>query len=171
MEPIVMAMRALTGLAKRKLSDQHAHAYGAETLSQNKSIRQPWHELTIESQAALMASAREEVGIPHAEYRAALEEAIQNAHTAKALVDASAIGDELSAPTVDQSLDEFGSLPKPLFPCKHCAEEWTWPADGLHWSKSERGWICPICREERDLDKGRCLADVLASSAARSAKL
>lgn len=36
-------------------------------------------------------------------------------------------------------------IPDALYPCAHCAAEYSWPACDLHWSYLERAWICPQC--------------------------
>lgn len=36
-------------------------------------------------------------------------------------------------------------IPNPLFPCKHCYHECSWPADDLHWSDVAKGWVCREC--------------------------
>lgn len=65
-------VRALVTLAKRHLADANATA---EVQAGNWPAGQEWHELGHTSQHAFMHSAREEAGIPHAEYRALIEAA------------------------------------------------------------------------------------------------
>jgi hypothetical protein len=36
-------------------------------------------------------------------------------------------------------------LPKALYSCKYCAEEYSWPADDLNWSSVVSGWVCNNC--------------------------
>lgn len=78
---------------------------------------------------------------------------------------------------IDDSPDNSGSagyvrhIPKPLYPCMHCAEEYSWPAEDLSWSKREMGWVCDLCWDDRDVnwdgddcideDKGISLAEEL----------
>ncbi len=65
-------VRALVTLAKRHLADANATP---EVQSGEWPAGQEWHELGHTSQHAFMRSAREEAGIPHAEYRALIEAA------------------------------------------------------------------------------------------------
>ena len=57
-------------------------------------------------------------------------------------------------------------IPKPLYPCLHCADYHTWPASDLNWSEVETGWVCHECWDERDFEEkaGACLADELEKS-------
>ena len=57
-------------------------------------------------------------------------------------------------------------IPKPLYPCLHCAEDYSWPASDLNWSEVETGWVCHECWDERDFEEkvGVCLADELEKS-------
>ncbi len=45
-------------------------------------------------------------------------------------------------------------LPKPLYPCLHCADIYSWPATDLWWSEAEKGWVCDNCWDDRDIDEG-----------------
>jgi hypothetical protein len=37
-------------------------------------------------------------------------------------------------------------VPCPTYPCKFCFEEYSWPAQDLHWHEQEKGWVCNECR-------------------------
>lgn len=65
-------VRALVTLAKRILAEANATP---EVQSGGWPAGQEWHELGHTSQHAFMRRAREEAGIPHAEYRALIEAA------------------------------------------------------------------------------------------------
>ena len=44
-------------------------------------------------------------------------------------------------------------LPKPLYSCQECAEDYSWPAEDLAWydlddhPDYESGWYCPNCSD------------------------
>ena len=48
---------------------------------------------------------------------------------------------------------EAKPIPEPLYPCLHCAEDYSWPAADLFWSEQEQGWVCDNCWDERDIDE------------------
>ena len=52
-------------------------------------------------------------------------------------------------------------IPKPVYPCKYCANEYSWPATDLFWSNQDQDWVCDDCWDDRDIEeeKGVCLAD------------
>ena len=35
--------------------------------------------------------------------------------------------------------------PEPLYPCKFCSDEYSWPASDLAWSKRYQDWVCGEC--------------------------
>lgn len=39
-------------------------------------------------------------------------------------------------------------LPAPAYPCAICYEEYSWPADELHWSDRLQNWYCDNCWDE-----------------------
>lgn len=41
-------------------------------------------------------------------------------------------------------------LPRALYSCKYCAEDYSWPADDLNWSSVVNGWVCNHCWETDD---------------------
>lgn len=41
-------------------------------------------------------------------------------------------------------------LPRALYSCKYCAEDYSWPADDLNWSSLVNGWVCNHCWEGDD---------------------
>ena len=41
-------------------------------------------------------------------------------------------------------------LPDPVYPCLHCYEDYSWPAEDLHWSSDEQGWVCRNCWDDTD---------------------
>lgn len=41
-------------------------------------------------------------------------------------------------------------IPEPLYPCVHCAEDYSWPATDLNWSEVDEGWVCDPCWDNRD---------------------
>ena len=57
-------------------------------------------------------------------------------------------------------------IPKPVYPCKHCADEYSWPASDLFWSSEEDAWVCDDCWDCEELkeEKGVCLADEIKKS-------
>jgi hypothetical protein len=36
-------------------------------------------------------------------------------------------------------------IPRALYPCHHCYEEYSWHADDLHWSPLLKAWVCNEC--------------------------
>ena len=52
-------------------------------------------------------------------------------------------------------------IPEPVYPCKYCADEYSWPASDLNWSELDEAWVCDLCWDDRDIEeeKGVCLAD------------
>ncbi|MDD5371684.1 MAG: hypothetical protein PHQ40_21595, partial [Anaerolineaceae bacterium] len=65
-------VRALVALAKRHLADANSEAQDGEWPAGHG-----WRDLSISSQHIFMHQAREEAGIPHAEYEALIEAAIK----------------------------------------------------------------------------------------------
>ncbi len=47
-----------------------------------------------------------------------------------------------------ESNDETIHLPEPAYPCAICYEEYSWPADELHWSDRRQNWYCDNCWDE-----------------------
>ena len=43
--------------------------------------------------------------------------------------------------------------PIPLFPCFHCSEDYSKPADELSWSGTIKGWVCDDCWEDEQHGK------------------
>ena len=41
-------------------------------------------------------------------------------------------------------------IPEALYPCVHCAEDYSWPASDLNWSDIDKGWVCDMCWDDRD---------------------
>lgn len=41
-------------------------------------------------------------------------------------------------------------IPQALYPCIHCAEDYSWPATDLWWSDIDKGWVCDMCWDDRD---------------------
>jgi hypothetical protein len=37
---------------------------------------------------------------------------------------------------------KFGLLPEALYPCVHCKDDYSWPAEDLCWSGKLQGWVC-----------------------------
>ena len=68
-------VRALVTLAKRHLAEANATP---EVKAGDWPAGQEWHELGHTSQHAFMRAAREEAGIPHAEYRELIEDVAMN---------------------------------------------------------------------------------------------
>ena len=65
-------------------------------------------------------------------------------------------------------------IPEPVYPCKYCADEYSWPATDLFWSNQDQDWICDDCWDDRDFmtassgeEKGVCLADEIKKSEAK----
>jgi hypothetical protein len=60
-------------------------------------------------------------------------------------------------------------IPEALYPCVHCAEDYSWPASDLNWSDVDEGWVCDMCWDDRETnwdgddyiekDKGISLAE------------
>lgn len=42
------------------------------------------------------------------------------------------------------------SIPKPLYPCCSCYEDYSWPAENLFWSEPLQNWCCDMCWDEYD---------------------
>lgn len=40
-------------------------------------------------------------------------------------------------------------IPRPLYPCKYCSDERTWPAEDLFWSELDQDWVCDFCWDDR----------------------
>ena len=59
-------------------------------------------------------------------------------------------------------------IPEPLYPCKHCSDEYSWRAIDLHWSDLDQGWVCDMCWDDSDIEeeKGTCLADEIKKAQA-----
>ena len=56
-------------------------------------------------------------------------------------------------------------IPEPVYPCSHCAEEYSWPASDLNWSEIDEAWVCDLCWGDIDVEqKGVCLADEIKKS-------
>jgi hypothetical protein len=36
-------------------------------------------------------------------------------------------------------------IPEALYSCKHCREDYSWPAADLFWSDREKAWVCTEC--------------------------
>ena len=49
---------------------------------------------------------------------------------------------------------EVMEAPKPLYPCmfRHCAEEFSWPAEDLTWVPHLGGWVCDNCWADNHTD-------------------
>lgn len=41
-------------------------------------------------------------------------------------------------------------IPEALYPCHYCREEYSWPAEDLHWSDIDKDWVCGLCWSDRD---------------------
>jgi hypothetical protein len=41
-------------------------------------------------------------------------------------------------------------IPRALYSCKECADEFSWPATDLHWCKRVKGWICINCWDHHE---------------------
>lgn len=39
-------------------------------------------------------------------------------------------------------------IPRALYPCKHCAEDYSWPAEDLYWSAITKAWVCESCWDD-----------------------
>ena len=53
-------------------------------------------------------------------------------------------------------------IPKPLYPCHFCHDEYSWHAEWLFWSDEHSDWVCDNCFSEIDVDeKGICLDDYI----------
>lgn len=57
---------------------------------------------------------------------------------------------------------ELLPTPSPVYPCKHCCSDYSWPADDLFWSASEKAWVCTNCWDDGEEVKGISLADELS---------
>jgi len=56
-------------------------------------------------------------------------------------------------PAGEESADAACSalpLPKALYSCKYCADEYSWPPDDLRWFQKVEGWVCENCWDEGD---------------------
>lgn len=92
-------LRALIALAKRKLADANESRENEGDWPAGKE----WHELGDTSQHAFMSAAREEAGIPRAEYRELIEDVAMN----DSLGDLDAIWEEMERPNgVGQRRDD-----------------------------------------------------------------
>ena len=63
-------------------------------------------------------------------------------------------------------------IPEALYPCHNCCEDYSWPAEDLHWSEQEQAWECDMCWSGRladtcDEPKGVCLADEIKAQQRR----
>ncbi len=53
-------------------------------------------------------------------------------------------------------------VPKAVYPCSICHEDYSWPPEDLRWSEKSKKWVCDMCwNEEYDGTHGPRLADVL----------
>jgi hypothetical protein len=51
-------------------------------------------------------------------------------------------------------------IPRALFSCAICAEDYSWPAEDLFWNKATAEWICLECWYDNAMgDKGISLAE------------
>lgn len=52
-------------------------------------------------------------------------------------------------------------LPSPLYPCAHCYQEYSWPAEDLIWCPEIHKWVCVECwdHEVHGDTKGTTLAE------------
>jgi hypothetical protein len=41
--------------------------------------------------------------------------------------------------------NKMKKIPEPLYPCKYCDDEYSWPAKDLHWSEEIQDWVCGEC--------------------------
>lgn len=58
-------------------------------------------------------------------------------------------------------------IPKALYPCALCLEDYSWPPEDLHWSEKVDAWICDNCWDEDEHGEPEMrLSDVLAASIA-----
>ncbi len=66
-------------------------------------------------------------------------------------------------------------IPRALYPCKHCAESYSWPAEDLAWSDEAKAWVCetcwddgehgvPVTRMDREIQRQREGADNLCQT-------
>lgn len=39
-------------------------------------------------------------------------------------------------------------IPRALYPCHHCYEEYSWHADDLNWSPLLKAWVCRECWDD-----------------------
>ena len=59
-------------------------------------------------------------------------------------------------------------IPEPVYPCKHCSEEYSWPSTDLNWSEIDEAWICDLCWGDIDVEqKEVCLADEIKKAEAK----
>ena len=59
--------------------------------------------------------------------------------------------------------DESLPIPKALYSCVHCREDYSWPAEDLRWSTKTKAWVCDLCWDTEAHGKpGPRLSDVLA---------
>lgn len=53
-------------------------------------------------------------------------------------------------------------MPKALYSCNTCREDYSWPPDYLFWSEKAKGWFCLECWDaEAHGEKGASLESVL----------
>ena len=46
-------------------------------------------------------------------------------------------------------------IPQAVYPCRYCADEYSWPAADLFWSTIDKDWVCAQCWSDRDSHEGR----------------
>jgi hypothetical protein len=57
-------------------------------------------------------------------------------------------------------------IPEPLYSCKYCADEYSWPAKDLHWSEKSQDWVCRECWSySEECEQGISLADEIKAQA------
>jgi hypothetical protein len=67
---------------------------------------------------------------------------------------------------IGQKGNKMKKIPEPLYPCKYCADEYSWHAKDLHWSEESQDWVCEECWEySEECEQGISLADEIKAQA------
>jgi hypothetical protein len=53
-----------------------------------------------------------------------------------------------NVPSLAVTGSAFRRIPRALYSCQHCAEDYSWPAEDLYWSDITNAWVCENCWED-----------------------
>ena len=56
-------------------------------------------------------------------------------------------------------------IPKAIYPCNYCADDFSWPPEDLRWSEKIEAWVCSMCwDDDTHGEPKQTLAEVLSEN-------